>query len=1108
MPIKNTAKKAAKTAGKNPAPKLSKPAPASAKLSVVATKKAAKKAAPPAQAPRTVDAATGLGKKTPAVAKPPQPTEIKQNPKSPGTARSKNAVTKASLSTLKAASPAVEPASDVPQTSADLVDSQLAKYRSMRDFTVTAEPSGTEEAVAPKAASRAPASRSRSNSGLPFVIQKHAASHLHYDFRLGWSGVLKSWAVAKGPSYVVADRRLAVQVEDHPMEYGGFEGIIPRGQYGGGTVMVWDQGTWWPQPGHENVDAGLRTGSLKFEMHGTKMQGKWTLVRMHSTRPYPGDNGRWKSNDKPQWLLIKEHDEFERPATAPAIVEEQPNSALTGRSMDEIAQQSDHVWNSKETATPGQAWYRQETAAAEVPSPATPPPASPAAAPAAPRPSKTSPSSEAAAVSARSETAQALRVAPRPRPATPAGPRPLPNKLSAAVMDALEDLPREPQPEFLAPQLAQETEQPPEGPGWFHELKLDGYRMQARKSARGVQMLTRSGLDWTYRVPAVAEAVAGLPAESVTLDGEVVVLAEDGNTNFADLQASFQNGEKHPLTFFCFDLLHLEGRNPRNSPLRERKALLSGVVPRDEDSIVRLSEHMETNGRLMFEQACQFHAEGIISKRADEPYQVGRRSGWLKSKCLHEQEFVIGGFTLSSDGPDRIGSLLLGYYVPQGEGKKTPAKLVYAGRTGTGFTQKQRRELRAQLAPLQTKTPAYAQVPAEARRDGALWVKPELVAQVRFATWTAEDFVRQAAFLGLREDKRPEEVFREDAAVAPQPKSNERKQGSSNAAGSDKAKAGSERPGADGSSKNAEAAEAPGSLKPLAAAPVRLTHPKKILDPESSLTKQQLADYYWAVAERMLPHIADRPLSLVRCPDGAGKPCFYQKHVNHMLPPGVGSVMVADKKGGPPEPYITLNSQEALAGLAQMGVLEIHPWGSHNSDLECPDRLVFDLDPDESLPWATVAEAASEVRTRLKKIHLESFLKTTGGKGLHIVAPITPRHDFSTIKDLAHNFVIAMERANPRLYLTKMTKAARVGKIYLDYLRNERGATAVAPFSPRARPGVTASVPLDWKELATPERPRFALSEFPIWQERLRRDPWKRMATLSQNLDPDLLRIL
>lgn len=951
-----------------------------------------------------------------------------------------------------------------PENASDLVDEQLAKYRSMRDFGVTEEPSGAGEEASQQAAARTSPARARTAGGLPFVIQKHAASHLHYDFRLGWNGVLKSWAVAKGPSFYPGDRRLAVQVEDHPMEYGGFEGVIPKGQYGGGTVMVWDQGTWWPQLGHENVDAGLREGSLKFEMHGTKLHGKWTLVRMHTTKASPDD--RWKSSNKPQWLLIKEHDEFERGKDAPCITEEAPNSATTGRPMEEIAHQEDHVWNSKETAGAGQAWYRQEPAAAHSTS-----------SPAQPQPE-----------AAPSPTPERLTIAPRRSLKTTSSPSPKPFPQSTAIADKLEDLATEAQPEFIQPQLAQETEAPPEGKGWLHELKLDGYRMQARKSARGVQMLTRSGLDWTYRVPAVAEAIAQLPIGTVTLDGEVVVVSETGTTNFAELQASFQEGAKHPLTFFCFDLLHIEGRNPRNLPLIQRKSLLAEVLPQAQTGIVRLSEHLEANGGAMFQQACQLHAEGIVSKRADAVYRPGRSGDWLKAKCLHEQEFVIGGFTPSSDGPDRIGSLLLGYYETLEDPANHPRKLIYAGRTGTGFTQKTRRELRSQLAALETISAPFAKVTAEARRD-AVWVRPELVAQVRFATWTADLHVRQAAFLGLREDKRPEEVFRETATAPPQPK------GSSHARSAPDP--GTPNPGAP-SLPTASPSVRVGSLPAL---PIRLTHANKVLDPESGLTKQQLAEYYWAVAERMLPHIANRPLSLVRCPDGAGKPCFYQKHVNHMLPPGVGSVMVTDKKSTVPEPYITLSTPEALAGLAQMGVLEVHPWGSHNDALEYPDRLIFDLDPDESLPWNTVTAAAREVRDRLKKLGLESFVKTTGGKGLHIVAPILPEHTFADLKEAAHRFVLAMERAQPLLYLSKMTKAARKGKIYLDYLRNERGATAVAPFSPRARPGVTVSVTLEWKELDAPERPRFSVADFHSWQTRLGRDPWRKMFTLQQSLD-------
>ena len=890
-------------------------------------------------------------------------------------------------------------------SASDSVDEQLARYRSMRDFHVTAEPSGGGK------------TKPRVTGALPFVIQKHAASHLHYDFRLGWNGVLKSWAVAKGPSYFPGDRRLAVQVEDHPMEYGGFEGIIPAGQYGGGTVMVWDQGTWTPQPGYENVDAGLRDGSLKFVMHGTKMKGKWTLVRM---------GGKAANERKPNWLLIKEHDDLERGKDDPCVTEDSPNSVVTGRSIEEIAQQEDHVWNSKETAR-GEAWYRQE------------------------------PRAKAAAVVAR------------PPPDAKLG------------LD-LKGLPKEAQPSFVKPQLALEATSPPDSGGWLHELKLDGYRIQARKDGAKVQMLTRSGLDWTHRIPAVAEAVGALPVAKITLDGEVVVLGPDGTTNFADLQAAFQEGAKKPLTYFCFDLLHVEGRNPRELELRKRKALLAEVLE-GQDEIVRFSEHLETGGLEMFHKACELHAEGIISKRAAGKYVSGRSGDWLKSKCLREQEFVIGGYTFSSDGDDRVGSLLIGYY--------REGKLVYAGRTGTGFTQKMRRMLKTQLHALEVERAAFATVPGDARR-GAIWVKPALVAQVRFATWTADDLVRQAAFLGLREDKAAKDVRREEATVAPRPK-------------------GSGVWDSPASTVAAKTVKAPGSTPKKAAAtassvPVRLTHPEKVLDTETGLTKRELAEYYWAVASRMLPHIEGRPLSLVRCPEGSGKPCFFQKHVNHMLPPGIGGVDVPDKKTGKVEQYITLDTTEALAGLAQMGVLEVHPWGSRNDDLEHPDRLIFDLDPDETLPWSAVTDAADEVRSRLKKAGLTTFLKTTGGKGLHIVAPIAAENSWAEIKQLAHDFVLAMERKNPSLYLTKMTKAARKGKIYLDYLRNERGATAVAPYSPRARMGAPVSLPMPWKDLQLPKRPVFHVKEFDEWKSRLSTDPWKAMLGLRQSVVVDAFR--
>lgn len=881
----------------------------------------------------------------------------------------------------------------------DAVDEQLERYRSMRDFKITAEPSGGH-------------SSKGTQTGLPFCVQKHAASHLHYDFRLGWNGVLKSWAVAKGPSYFPGDKRLAVQVEDHPIEYGGFEGIIPQGQYGGGTVMLWDQGTWEPQAGHTDVDAGLRDGSLKFLLHGHKLQGKWALIRM---------GGKWQKEKKPNWLLIKEHDEFERGEGDAPVTEAEANSVITGRSIEEIARHEDHVWNSKDTRSGSKAWFRQE-----------------------PRETKAK-----------------------------ATPRATEKELQREV----KDLSGERQPSFIEPQLATMGEVPPSGSGWLHELKLDGYRVQARKDGSKVQMLTRKGLDWTARMRAAADEIAKLPVDKATLDGEIVVVAPNGTTSFADLQASMQEGAKNSLTYFAFDLLHLDGKNTRNLPLKHRKELLRSVLAGSDEERVRLSEHMETGGAELLDQACKLQAEGIISKRATGKYLSGRGRDWLKAKCLHEQEFVVGGFTLPTNGIRGVGALLLGYY--------KDGKLIYAGRTGTGFTQKTHRMVRDRLDELAAGASPFETLPGDARR-GAHWVKPEMVVQVRFATWTADDLVRQAAFLGVREDKPAAEVTREEPESSIGPRKSRSKavahRGRSAAA-------------AKHSAPPAKSAAGEGEH-----APVRLTHPEKILDEASGITKQMLADYYWAVAEHMLPHIANRPLSLVRCPDGAGKPCFFQKHVNTMLPEGISGIDIADKKGKV-EPYITLSTPEALAGLAQLGVLEVHPWGSHNSDLEHPDRLIFDLDPDETLPWKEVVESAMEVKDLLKQIGLESFVKTTGGKGLHIVAPIEPKYDWAEIKEVARQIVISMEKAAPDRYLTKMTKAARKGKIYLDYLRNERGATSVAAYSPRARPGAGVSMPLNWSELKKMgERPAYSVANFAEWRRRLKKDPWMKMGEVKQGL--------
>lgn len=854
-------------------------------------------------------------------------------------------------------------------SAAKAVDRQLARYRSMRNFHVTAEPHGGT-------------STSLRGHALPFCVQKHAASHLHYDFRLGWNGVLKSWACAKGPSCFPGDKRLAVQVEDHPIEYGGFEGMIPAGQYGGGTVMLWDQGTWEPQPGYVNVDAGLQDGSLKFILHGTKLQGKWALIRMKNR---PGET-------KPNWLLIKERDAFACSKDDVPMTEAEPDSVITGRSIEQIARSGDHVWNSRDTG-------RKDTPA-------------------------------------RKEKV----------------------KISGAAFVArwagtLRKLPREVQPRFVKPQLAISAAQPPSGAGWVHELKLDGYRVQARKDGNHIQMLTRSGLDWTDRFKATAAEVAKLNVKEATLDGEVVVLMPDGGTSFADLQASFQTGAGRHKTYCCFDLLHVNGSNLRGLPLTKRKEMLEDLLSGADDDLLQVSEHIPDDGERVFDKACELHAEGIVSKKTSGHYMPGRSGDWLKTKCLLQQEFVIGGYTHPSNGTHGVGALLLGYYEYR--------KLIYAGRTGTGFTGQTHRLLRKELEPLKQDSMPFASVPAGARR-GVTWVRPTLVAQVRFAEWTADRLVRQAAFLGLREDKAAEDVRRENNELAPQ---------------------------------RSEAK----TRTNAAVNGVRLTHPDKVLDDESGMTKRMLADYYAAIAEWMLPYIANRPLSLVRCPDGSSSTCFFQKHVTGNLPRGIGSVDIQETHGKV-EPYCTLHTKEGLTELAQIAALEIHPWGSRNDDLERPDRLIFDLDPDEDLKWSVVAAAAMEVRSRFKKLKLESFVKTTGGKGLHVVVPIVPALGWSAIKEFARDFALAMEKDNPALYLTRMTKSARRGKIFIDYLRNERGATSVAAYSPRARAGAPVSMPLHWKELKLEEKPVFKVADYARWKRRLKNDPWDRFASIRQRI--------
>jgi bifunctional non-homologous end joining protein LigD len=874
----------------------------------------------------------------------------------------------------------------------------LADYRRKRNFDKTAEPRGAGAARA--ARRRAPR----------FVVQKHDASHLHYDFRLEAGGVLKSWAVPKGPSLDPRERRLAVEVEDHPLEYGDFEGTIPAGEYGGGTVLLWDRGRWIP---HGDPAAGLRAGKLEFELEGEKLRGAWKLVRL---RPR-------ESEDKPAWLLIKAKDAEARASGAPDLLEERPESVATGRDLPEIAGATGR----------GRRVWRSGRAAARRSARATTPP--------------------------RAESASAAPIE-APRAASAPG-----------------------------AQLATLVGAPPAGEGWIHELKLDGYRVlssvgaprgRRRGAARAARLVSRNGLDWTERFEGLAAALASLPVRSALLDGEVVALTDDGKTSFEALQRALR--ERAELTYFLFDLLHLDGRDLAGEPLVERKRRLRELLERVDDPRLRYTDHVEGPGDEIFARACRLGAEGMISKRADAPYRPGRGRDWLKVKCVQRQEVVIGGFTEPEGSRTGFGALLVGVH--------EDGELRYAGKVGTGFDAAALGDLRRRLARLERRAPPFVDPPRGAEARSAHWVAPRLVAEVRFLEWTAAGALRHPVYEGLREDKDPREVRRESpVAAAATPKRTGRARparGKKPGRGRSPASSGAPSPGVAGA--------------PVEVAGVALSHPERVLYPEQGVTKADLARYFESVADWILPHVAGRPLTLVRCPQGRARTCFYQKHAREGLPRAVRSIELRES-GGKDEPYLYVDDLEGLVGLVQIGVLELHLWGARVDAVERPDRLVFDLDPDPSIGFAELADAARLVRETLAGVGLESWLKTTGGKGLHVVVPIARRSSWDDAKAFARALAEAVARRQPERFLTKASKAARKGRIFLDWLRNARGATAVAPYSTRARPGAPVATPLDWRELeAGDPRAAWTLATVP---DRLRglgpdRDPWRGMASARQ----------
>jgi bifunctional non-homologous end joining protein LigD len=880
----------------------------------------------------------------------------------------------------------------------------LEEYKRKRDFHKTPEPAGGS--VHAKKAAAAP---------LSFVVQKHHASRLHYDFRLELNGVLLSWAIPKGPSLDPGKKRLAAHVEDHPIEYGGFEGIIPKGQYGGGTVLLWDRGTWIPEG--PDPETAYKKGALKFRLEGEKLHGRWALVRM---------GGKAANERHENWLLIKERDDEAEPGSDAKLVEDNPLSVATGRSMDQIALDRDRVWDSKVGEIAGE-----------------------------PKPA------------ANNNNPKTNGAASRPRGARK---RAIPDK--------------------VLPQLATLVDDPPDGAEWLHEIKYDGYRIIARIEDGEVRLLTRKGLDWTAKFPALGRAMAALPVDAALIDGELVALKPDGTTSFADLQDRIARGQTDDLVFYAFDLLYRDGCDLTGAVLEDRKAALAEIVPRESGRMLRYSDHQKGRGPDFYTNACRYDLEGIISKRADKPHRPGRSTEWLKIKCLNTDEFVVVGFTDPSGQRIGFGALLLGYYDPQG-------KLRYAGRVGTGFDDARLIELRKRLEAVATRNTPVA-LPKGVSKKGVHWIEPRLVAQVRYGNWTADAIIRHASFEGLREDKSPEEVVYdpEKLAKGTSPRSADA-QDASSAAGTARAKPAPARKVAD--------------LKPQISAPardgsitfegVRLTHPDRVLYPDQGITKLVLADYYAKVADWALPHLANRALSLVRCPEGQGKECFYQKHATTAVPKVVGRVEIPEGAGTGTGTYTYIKDLPGLVAMVQMGVLEIHPWGSRIDKLEFPDIVTFDFDPDVGLPWERVTEAAIEMREALLGIGLQSFPKTTGGKGLHVVVPVAPKLEWGAIKEFAKWVAEKFVAAYPERFTSNMAKRARTGRIFIDYLRNGRGATAIGAYSARARAGAPVATPLSWEEVESGVKPdAFTVASVPERLRKLNRDPWEEMPKLRQSI--------
>jgi bifunctional non-homologous end joining protein LigD len=820
----------------------------------------------------------------------------------------------------------------------------LDKYKAKRDFKKTPEPKA----------------RLGKGNGYTYLIQKHAARRLHYDLRLELDNVLKSWAVIRGPSLDTHDRRLAVEVEDHPVEYGTFEGTIPKGQYGGGTVMLWDTGTWEPIG---DPHKQLEDGKFTFRLHGKRLQGEWSLVRM---------KGRKSDRGRNNWLLIKRTDEHAVPDDNDHLLEVYDTSAVSGRTMEEIATAKDAVWQGN----------REEKIAPKKP---------------------------------RRKIVK--------------------NKNLKAP------------PKFIAPQLATMGKGMPKSDDWVHEIKFDGYRLIARIENGDVRLFTRSGKDWTEKFPPIAKQLEHLEVQNAMLDGELVVVDKEGHSSFKALQDALTNNNYDNMQYYLFDILFLDGEDLRALPLLTRKEYLQSVMPDEQDGRIFYSEHFEHVEKNFLQSICGMHLEGIVSKQKNASYVSTRSSSWVKSKCIQRQEFIIVGFTNSTDAGRGIGALLLGIY--------KEGTLHYSGKVGTGFDYALSVDLRKKLEKLKQAKPAIPGLTSDIKR-GAFWVEPKLVCEVKYTEVTPEGRLRHPVFEGLREDK-PAGAVRLETPV-----SITKTKGTANVAG------------------------------------IKISHPDRVLFPEDNITKLQVVQYYEAVAPYILPYIGNRALSIIRCTDKADETCFFQKHIVKGLSNAVHQVHV--KENAPP--YVMVDSVEGLVELAQMGVVEIHPWGSQADKPDKPDTIIFDFDPDLGMQWPQIVDGAAEIRKHLHDIGLESFAKVSGGKGVHVIIPIKPQHHWDEVKSFAKGLANVMVKDNPEKYIYNMSKAKRKGRIFIDYLRNDLGATAVAPYSLRARKNAPVALPITWKELIeSKEMPFFTLAEVRNILQSGYVDPWEGFFNTKQSLD-------